>query len=168
MRTLLAAMAAVVVSACAVQAQTVVGGTGGATMIMRDGNVINVGSILGEIEYQFPWGEEVDPKHYGGLVAYVGINSEGGGAQTGLGYRHYIRAGSVYPGFGVGGFALGDETPEITELSIFVGPELVLEVPIGETEDDADKVTGFLGVYGAVAGDTDVAVVRAGIRAALN
>jgi hypothetical protein len=147
------------------QAQTVVGSSGGATFIIDHGNVRSVATILSEIEYQFPWGEEEFSKNWGALVSYVGISAEGGGETVGLGYRQYRHVGGVYPGFGIGGFALGENTPEITELSLFLGPELLLEVPLGE--EDNDKVTGFLGVYQAISGQ-DATVVRAGIRAALN
>jgi hypothetical protein len=160
------ALAAVLSFTSAVQAQVVVGGSGAATMMISGGHVVNTGSAIGEIEYQFPWADAEESRHWGALVGYLGVASEGGGEQMGLGYRHYIRTGTVYPGFGFGAFTLGTHTPLVDELSIFVGPEIILEVPM--SEEDGDIVTGFVGVYPVVAGVDGVMVIRAGIRAALN
>lgn len=144
-------------------AQVVVGGTGGATFIISDGNLISVGSILGEVEWQ-AMNDRGDLR--GGLLAYTGLNSEGGGEQVGGGYRWYFRRpGSSYLFVGVGGFVIGTDTPGVDELTGFVGGEVGLQIPVGS---DQDKVTGFAGVYPAVIGSTETGVIRLGVRAALN
>lgn len=146
------------------QAQVVVGGTGGATFVIADGEMISVGSVLGEIEWQTV-NDSGDLR--GGLLAYTGLNSEGGGEQVGGGYRWYFRRpGGSYVFGGVGGFVLGSDTPSIEELTGFLGLEVGLQIPAGG--DDSNRVTGFAGIYPAVIGSTETGVVRLGVRAALN
>lgn len=145
------------------QAQTVVGGTGGATLVMEHGNLHSVGAVLTEVEFQYADDNGVQR---GGILAYTGLD-QGGGEQVGGGYRYYWpRPGGSFLFVGIGGFVLGNDTPGVSELSGFMGGEVGIQVPFqGEAEN---KVTAFAGVYPAVAGAKDTAIIRLGARVALN
>lgn len=164
MRTFLAPLAMALLSAwlaAPVSAQ-VVGGTGGATLVMVDGELHSAGTLFGEVEWQY---QDNAGRLRGGLLGYTGISSEGGGEQVGGGYRFYFpRPGGSSLFIGAGGFVLGEDTPGIAELTAFLGGELGLQIP-GPNDG---KVTGFVGLYPAVVGAEDVAVCRLGVRAALN
>lgn len=163
MRTFQAACTAAAFLALASPAAAqVVGGTGGATLVMADGELHSAGTIFGEVEWQYL---DDAGRLRGGLLGYTGISSEGGGEQVGGGYRFYFaRPGGSFLFLGAGGFVLGEDSPGVAELTAFVGGEVGLQIP-GPNDG---KVTGFVGLYPAVVGSEDVAVCRLGVRAALN
>lgn len=164
MRGFLSAAALALLSAFLATPATaqVVGGTGGATLVMADGELHSAGTIFGEVEWQYL---NDAGKLRGGLLGYTGISSEGGGEQVGGGYRFYFpRPGGSSMFIGAGGFVLGEDTPGVTELTAFLGGELGLQIP----GPNNGKVTGFVGLYPAVVGQKDAAVCRLGVRAALN
>lgn len=169
MKGFLAAVAAVLLAAAAASAQgVIVGGTGGATTILRGGEVTNAGTILAEIGYD----SEFTDKLMGEIVQFTGISADGGGPTIGLGFRQFIRVGrgnslGRYPfiGLGVGGFGLGTDTPKIEELSVFIGPEMLLRLPIGSQTSVA---TGFVGIYPSVAGQEKTVILRSGVSLSIN
>lgn len=162
-RFLSMALAAVLLCAAQAQAQVVVGGAVGATQLVTGGHVLNLATTLAELEYQ----SDLTPYWKLGLVSFAGINSEGGGPETGMGLRVYRKAFNSETRFGLGvsGFALGENTPEISELSIFIGPELLLELPFGL---NGNRVTGLLGVYPSAIGQSNIVVIRPTVRASFN
>lgn len=169
-RTFLLAAALVAVAAfCGTQAQAqvVVGGTGGATTILRDGKVTNAGTILAEIGYDSALSETKMLE----ITQFTGISADGGGPTVGLGGRFFFRVGQgyharyPYVGVGIGGFGLGEDTPKIDELSVFVGPEFLVRLPIG---DQTSVATGFVGMYPSVAGQEKTVVLRTGVSLSIN
>lgn len=144
-----------------VAAQTIVGGSGSATFVVDHGDLVSVGTTLGEVEFQYAGN---DGLLRGGLLSYAGLNSEGGGEVVGLGYRRYVkRPGQSYLFFGGGGFVLGEDTPGVGELTAFVGGEVGLQFPVLR---GTGLATGFVGIYPAVVGDEGIGVIRAGVRVA--
>jgi len=163
-RTFLAQVCALaLLSAWALPAQAqVVGGTGGATLVMADGELHSAGTIFGEVEWQY---QDDQGRLRGGLLGYTGISSEGGGEQVGGGYRFYwSRPGGSFLFVGLGGFVLGEDTPGVAELTAFGGGEVGMQIP-GPNDG---KVTGFVGLYPSLVGTDGIAVCRLGVRAALN
>jgi hypothetical protein len=167
MKKILFCLAAVLLAATASQAQIVVGGAAGSTSILRSGDVTNAGTILAEVGYD----SQFTDKLTGEIVQFTGISADGGGPMLGVGYRQFVRVGhgfqTRYPyiGFGVGGFGLGTDTPKIEELSIFVGPEFLLRLPVGDATSIA---TGFVGLYPAVAGQDKTIILRTGVSLSVN
>lgn len=173
MRSILAGLAALVLLAAPAAAQFSLAPTGGASLLILDGDVVQIGEVLADAGWQFPVNEE----WWGEMVMVAGLNAEAG-TIGGLGFRTYFQKGSVFPGFGILGFVVGDgDIDQLSETTIFIGPELLLEIPwatefydeeTGEVLIEESKVTGFAGLYLPAAGDDCVdALVRFGIRANL-
>jgi hypothetical protein len=166
-RTFLAALAAAVVcvavAADQAEAQVVAAPAGGLTLLMKDGTISKIGDVFADVEIQFPMDSQ--GKHVGGLVALYGAGANQGDF-GGLGLRYYYHGPQLHvaPGLGVCGYVIGDEFDGISQTSIVVGPELMLQVPL--TDDPSDTVTAFAGIYPSAVGDS-FTLVKFGLRASL-
>lgn len=131
--------------------------------VMRGGDVTNVATMLGEMEYDAPYNDSL----MGAVVSYAGLSSEGGGPSIGAGYRQFFRVGSRSPdygrpkyiGLGIGGFGAGNDTPRVDEQTVFAGGEILVRLPVGE---GTTYVTGIVGLYKGWVGQTDASIIRAG------
>lgn len=157
------------------EAQIQVNPNMGATLVLKDGKTTKIGEVLADISYSFPFSAEEDGRLWGELVGLYGIGVEGN-QLGGIGFRTYIQQGTVYPGFGLQAFVVdGGSVPEITETSITLAPEILLEIPWvseylsenGEVVVEESMVAGYAALYFPVSGDEDFTMVRFGLRAGL-
>ena len=148
----------------------------GATLLLKDGKTYSVGEILADASYSFPYSDNPEGRGWGELVGLIGLGDQGN-TLLGMGYRSYLRQGSVYPGFGLQFLVVDKSTaPDvISETSLAVAGELLLEIPWAEeyVSDEGSlvvkesMVAGYAGFYGPVYGDKDFFLVRFGIRAGI-
>ncbi|MDP6462041.1 MAG: hypothetical protein QGH59_09690 [Gemmatimonadota bacterium] len=156
MKKILAVLACVLIASSAI-AQTKLATGGSATLLAREGGLERADGLFVELEHQTPL-DQYGEKWLGVVVAYDGDNFGGGGL------RYYRQAGesAIYPGFGLGAYAVSGQHEELAATTLFAGAELLLEVPIPVGDGDI-PLTVFGGIYPAWSGD-DVTMVRIGAR----
>lgn len=138
----------------ATSAQDITAG-GSATFLSKDGNTNKVGDAFGEVSWDLGLANE----NFVQLSALGGFGEKGQGF-LGIGGRHYWHASDgFYPSIGAQVFYLNAAELGLDEVSIFMGPELSIELL---SEAYPWSVRPFVAWYPAISGD-DASLFRFGL-----
>lgn len=136
-------------------AQDILAG-GSATFLTHDGSTSKVADAFGEVT----WDIALSNSNYIQVAALGGYGEKGQGF-LGIGGRHYWHAtDGVYPAIGAQVFYLNGGDLGLDETSIFVGPELSVELL---SDAYPWSVRPFVAWYPAISGADETSLFRFGI-----
>jgi len=128
---------------------------GSATFLSKDGDTNKVGDAFGEVS----WDLALSNENFVQLSALGGFGEKGQGF-LGIGGRHYwLASDGFYPAIGAQVFYLNGDDLGLDETSIFLGPELSIELL---SEAYPWSVRPFVAWYPAISGD-DASLFRFGL-----
>jgi hypothetical protein len=141
----------------AASAQEIAGG-GAAIFLTKDGDSQQIGDIFAEAS----WAANIGVTNRSLMISALAGYGEDGDGFVGIGGRHFWQVSDgIYPGLGAQLFYLnGGDLDALQETSVFVGPEVSLEL-LAEGYDLS--VMPFVAFYPAIVGD-DANIFRFGIR----